>query len=131
MKKTAIWTMGAMLVTAPIHAQTIIPPRDIVGAAIASEIVQDRQAARDARRQPYASPGYGPINSAAAARDACVSEARQQAGPGAQLIGKATVGSMASGWEVEGTVGADGERSGTPFVCSVRNGSVSGVLLRR
>jgi hypothetical protein len=99
-----------------------------VGAAIVSDIVANRQAQRDARQTPYAAPGYGSI-ATAAARDACSQKALYQAGPASRLIGAAHASSMSTGWEVEGAVSsADGD---IPFVCSVRNGSVSGVLLRK
>lgn len=127
------FTIGCILASlstgSTIHAQTIIHPRDIVGAAIVSDIARDRQAEREARRYPYASPGQGNIASAGAARDACAAEARQEMGDGARLIGQARARSMATGWEVEGHVGRGGDK--TPFVCSVRNGSVSGLLLRQ
>lgn len=123
MKATAIWTVAAaMLLTTPLHAQH-------VHAIIVGDSPADRQAQRDARQTPYASPGYGSIHTAAAARDACAEKALYQAGPTSRLIGQARASSMSTGWEVEGVVGSgDGD---IPFVCSVRNGSVSGVLLRR
>ncbi len=130
MTKTASWTVVTMLMASPLQAQTGIYPRDVIGAAIASDIARDRQAERDARRAPYASPGYGPIASAAAARDACAAKALYQAGADSKLIGRPRASSMATGWEVEGEIGfADG--GAIPFVCSVRNGSVSGLLLQR
>jgi hypothetical protein len=129
MKATAIWTVAAMCAS-PIYAQTVISPHDVVAAAIASDIARDQQADRDARRAPYASPGYGPIGSAAAARDACAAKALYQAGSDARLIGQARASSMSTGWEVEGAIGVPGGPD-IPFVCSVRNGSVSGVLLQR
>lgn len=121
--------MAGLLMAAPIHAQTVIPPRDVIGAAIVSDIAKDRQAEREAKRQPYATPGYGPIASAQAAGDACAAKARQQAGPNAALVGRPVTSSMSTGWEVEGQIGlTDG---GTiPFICSVRNGSVTGMILR-
>ncbi|MEC3910336.1 hypothetical protein U5A82_07525 [Sphingobium sp. CR2-8] len=113
----------------PLQAQIVIVPRHVVGAAIVSDIVADRQAQRDARQTPYASPGHGSIATAEAARDACAEKALYQAGPASRLIGPARASSMSTGWEVEGAVSAaDGD---IPFVCSVRNGSVSGVLLRK
>ncbi|WP_254913642.1 hypothetical protein [Sphingobium sp. Z007] len=130
MKKTTSWTAVAMLLASPVQAQNGIYPGDVVGAAIASDIARDRQAERDARRAPYASPGYGPIASAAAARDACAAKALYQAGADGKLIGRPRASNMATGWEVEGEIGFTGGDS-IPFVCSVRNGSVSGVLLRR
>lgn len=122
MKATAIWTVAAaMLLTTPLHAQR-------VSAIIVGDSIADRQAQRDARQTPYAAPGYGPIDTAAAARDACAEKALYQAGPASRLIGPARASSMSTGWEVEGVVGsADGD---IPFVCSVRNGSVSGILFR-
>jgi len=130
MKATASWTVLAMfLLATPLHAQIVVVPRHVVGAAIVSDIVADRQAQRDARQTPYASPGYGSIDTAAAARDACSEKALYQAGPASRLIGPARANSMSTGWEVEGAVSsADGD---IPFVCSVRNGSVSGILLRK
>lgn len=121
---------ASLFMAAPIHAQTVIPPRDVIGAAIISDIARDRQAERDAKRQPYATPGYGPIASAKAAGDACSIKARQQAGPNAALVGRPMISNMATGWEVEGKIGlTDG---GTiPFICSVRNGSVTGIVLRQ
>ncbi|MFC3440773.1 hypothetical protein ACFOKF_06090 [Sphingobium rhizovicinum] len=135
MKATAIRTGVAMLLAgiAPLGtamAQSGIHPHDVVAAAIASDIAADRQAERDARRAPYVPQGYGPIDTAAAARDACAAKALYQAGPDGRLIGKARASTMSTGWEVEGAIGfPDG--SDMPFVCSVRNGSVSGVLLRK
>ncbi|KQN10289.1 hypothetical protein ASE85_03620 [Sphingobium sp. Leaf26] len=130
MKATASWTVAAVaLLATPLHAQVVVVPRHVVGAAILSDIVADRQAQRDARQTPYAAPGYGPIDTAGAARDACAEKALYQAGPASRLIGPPRASTMSTGWEVEGVVGsADGDM---PFVCSVRNGSVSGVLLRR
>ena len=113
----------------PAHAQDYRDLHRAADAAIVSDIVRDRQEERDAKRQPYASPVYGSIRSAAAARNACSAKARQEAGPGARILGRVEARSMSTGWEVEGVVGpADAQRS-VPFVCSVRNGSVSGILL--
>ncbi|MCI4588676.1 hypothetical protein MOK15_00945 [Sphingobium sp. BYY-5] len=118
-----------MTIAGPIHAQVVIYPREVVAAAIVGDIVRDRQAEREARRTPYASPGYGSIASAEAARDACAAKALYQAGPASRLIGPAHASTMSTGWEVEGTVTS--QNGDIPFVCSVRNGSVSGVLLRQ
>ena len=93
-------------------------------------IARDRQAERDARRQPYVSPGYGPIRTATAARNACAAKAREEAGPGARILGRIAASTMSTGWEVEGEVRPSGDSGAVPFVCSVRNGSVSGVLLQ-
>lgn len=130
MKATSIWTVGAMMLAAtPIHAQVIVRPSSVIGAAIVSDIAASRQAQRDARQTPYATPGYGSIATAAAARDACSAKALYQAGSSAKLLGPAHASTMSTGWEVEGMIAAaDGD---IPFVCSVRNGSVSGVLLRK
>lgn len=98
-------------------------------AAIASDIARERQAERDARRQPYASPGSGRISNADAARRACAAKAREEAGRGAAIIGRPFASTMSTGWEVEGWVGPYGELRSVPFVCSVRNGSVSGIRL--
>lgn len=129
MKATACWTAAAtMLLATSVHAQIVVVPRHVVGAAIVSDIVTDRQAQRDARQTPYAAPGYGSISTAAAARDACAEKALYQAGPASRLIGPARASTMSTGWEVEGVVATgDGD---TPFICSVRNGSVSGILLK-
>ncbi|MDO7836219.1 hypothetical protein Q4610_14310 [Sphingobium sp. HBC34] len=129
MKATASGTAILMVLASPVQAQNGIHPRDVVTAAIASDIARDRQAERDATRTPYASPGYGRIGSAAAARDACAAKALQQAGRQAKLIGRPSASSMSTGWEVEGAIALP-DGGDVPFVCSVRNGSVSGVLLR-
>lgn len=123
MKAMMIGTAAAMmLLTTPLHAQH-------VHAIIVGDSIADRQAQRDARQTPYAAPGYGPIDTAAAARDACAEKALYQAGPAFKLTGPARASTMSTGWEVEGVLGS-GEGD-IPFVCSVRNGSVSGVLLRQ
>ncbi|MEQ6334656.1 hypothetical protein [Sphingobium sp. MK2] len=122
--------MAGFLLAAPIDAQIVTPPRDVIGAAIVSDIARDRQAEREARRQPYATPGYGPIASAAAAGDACAAKARQQAGPNAALVGRPVASSMSTGWEVEGNIGLP-DGGSIPFICSVRNGSVTGIILRQ
>lgn len=113
----------------PAHAQDHRDLRRAADAAIVSDIARDRQAERDARLQPYASPGYGPIQSAAAARSACAAKAREEAGGGTSVRGRITARTMSTGWEVEGEVGPVGDQHSVPFVCSVRNGSVSGILL--
>ena len=118
-----------LAIALPVHAQDYRDLHRAADAAIASEIVQDRQAERDAKREPYASPGYGSIHSIAAARSACAAKARQEAGPGARISGRVDARSMSTGWEVEGNVGLASERHSIPFVCSVRNGSVSGIIL--
>ncbi|MGV3769873.1 MAG: hypothetical protein ACO1NM_07575 [Sphingobium phenoxybenzoativorans] len=105
-----------------------IRTRDAVNAAILSDVSSDRQAEREAKRTPYASPGYGSIRTAKQAADACGADAVSEAGRGSKLIGKPLARTMATGWEVEGHVDTgDGH---VPFVCSVRNGSVSGILLK-
>lgn len=124
-------TFALALCATATSAQTQVPLHRAVDAAILSDVARDRQAERDARHQPYASPGYGPIASADAARDACSTKARQQAGAGALLIGRPVASTMSTGWEVEGTVGFKDEGGAIPFVCSVRNGSVSGILLHQ
>lgn len=101
-----------------------------VGAAILSDVSKDRQAERDAKRQPYATPGYGPIDTVSAARDACAADALHQVGRGAKLIGRPYASNMATGWEVEGDIDPGDGQGSVPFVCSVRNGSVTGVLLK-
>ena len=121
---------AAMLGAAiPAAAQSDRELRRAADAAIISDIARDRQAERDAKRQPYGSPGYGPISSARAASSACAAKAREEAGPGAVVIGRPRVSSMSTGWEVEGQVGPYEDLRSVPFVCSVRNGSVSGILI--
>ncbi len=115
---------------APALAQDGVPLHRAVDAAILSDVARDRQAEREARRQPYAAPGYGPIASAAQASDACAETALYQAGSGARILGRPSARTMSTGWEVEGELAHAGESSPVPFVCSVRNGSVSGILLK-
>lgn len=115
--------------TIPAAAQSNRELRRAANAAIVSDIAKDRQAERDAKRQPYSSPGYGNISSARAASAACAAKAREEAGPGAAIIGRSRTSSMSTGWEVEGDVGPYGDLQSVPFVCSVRNGSVSGILI--
>ena len=100
---------------------------DAIDAAILGQVSRDRQADKDAKLVPYASPGYGPINSAAAARTACGEDAVTQAGKGSKLVGTPSARTMSTGWEVEGAVTfGNGD---VPFICSVRNGSVSALAL--
>lgn len=113
----------------PAAAQTGRELRRAADAAIVSDIARDRQAERDARRQPYASPGYGNIRTANGARAACAAKAREEAGRHSMIIGKLVASTMSTGWEVEGQIRPHGEQGSVPFVCSVRNGLVSGVLL--
>lgn len=119
----------AFTVASPIEAQDYRDLHRAADAAIVSDIVRDRQAERDAKRQPYTSPVYGSIRSSRAARDACAAKARQEAGSGARILGRVDARSMATGWEVEGMVSPAGGEQSVPFVCSIRNGSVSGILL--
>lgn len=114
-----------------VHAQEGISVRDAVAASILSDMARDKQQEREAKRQPYQSGERGPIASAAEARDACSTEIVAEIGGGSQIIGTPTARTMATGWEVEGHAGPDGDRASVPFVCSVRNGLVSGTLLRR
>jgi hypothetical protein len=107
-----------------------ISTRDAVNAAILSDVSSDRQAEREAKRTPYASPGYGSIRTAKQASSACASDALGQVGRGSKLIGKPYTHSMSTGWEVEGEIDPGRGDDHVPFVCSVRNGSVSGVLLK-
>jgi hypothetical protein len=107
-----------------------IGTRDAVNAAILNDVSRDRQADRDARQQPYATPGYGPIASAKAARDACAKDALEEAGPSSKLSGVPRASTMSTGWEVEGWIKPADGGDQFSFVCSVRNGSVSGVTLR-
>ena len=121
-----LWLVAASL---PAAAQSGRELRRAADAAIVSDIARERQAERDAARQPYASPGHGSIRTASAARNACAAKAREEAGRGATIMGRPAASSMSTGWEVEGAVRIPGEREAIPFVCSVRNGSVSGILL--
>ena len=124
--------LSVALLASSLPAIAQISDRDLrraANAAIASDIARDRQAERDAQRQPYASPGYGRIATANAARQACAAKAREEAGRGAAVIGRPFASTMSTGWEVEGRVGPYGDQRSVPFVCSVRNGSVSGIRL--
>jgi hypothetical protein len=56
-------------------------------------------------------------------------KAREEVGRGSNIRGRITASSMSTGWEVEGEVGPFDDQRWVPFVCSVRNGSVSGILL--
>ncbi|EQB11207.1 hypothetical protein L288_03565 [Sphingobium quisquiliarum P25] len=131
MRMTMMMAGGVVMLgfALPAMAQSGRELRRAADAAIVSEIARDRQAERDAKRQPYASPGYGPISTAGAASSACAAKAREQAGPGAAILGKPRASSMSTGWEVEGEVGPYGGLRSVPFICSVRNGSVSGILI--
>ncbi|PZU57511.1 MAG: hypothetical protein DI547_12480 [Sphingobium sp.] len=106
-----------------------VSAHDAVDAAILSDISRSRAADKDAKQAPYATPGYGPIATAKAAREACASDALQEAGGSAKIIGVPRAATMSTGWEVEGRLDA-GNDGPTGFVCSVRNGSVSGILLK-
>jgi hypothetical protein len=119
----------SILLTMAAKAQDYRDLHRAADAAIVSDIARDRQAERDAKRQPYGSPGYGPIRTATAARAACAAKAREEAGRGSTILGRISASSMSTGWEVEGEVRHFGEQRPVPFVCSVRNGSVSGILL--
>lgn len=100
----------------------------VIRAIILGDIAGEREAERDAKRFPYASKGYGPIKTARAARDACAADVLNQIGRGARLASVPVAHPMSTGWEVEGAI--DPRDGGSAFVCSVRNGSVSGVLIR-
>ena len=126
--RIAVCAIATALVL-PAHAQDHRDLHRAADAAIVSDIARDRQAERDAQRQPYASPGYGSIRTAAAARNACAAKAREEAGRGSRILGSIAASSMSTGWEVEGEVRPLGNQRPVPFVCSVRNGSVSGILL--
>lgn len=109
---------------------------DAVGAAILSDVAAQRQAEREARRQPYGSPsGYassgGIIRTTKGARLACGREAAGELGPGGRVAGIPAVRTMASGWEVAGDVRIGKAGALVPFICSVREGAVTGVVLQR
>lgn len=130
---TAAGCMMLAAASAPGMAQTADDARayrQMIGASIVSDIVRERQADRDAQRYPYATADMGDIRSAAQASAACGAEAVIEAGQGARLAGQPVAASMATGWEVEGHVSAAADGRTTPFICSVRNGSVSGLLLK-
>ncbi len=112
-------------------AQEGIDLRSAVAASIVHDIMKDKQAERDARRQPYMSWEQGPIASAEEARHACVTEILAEAGHGAAIAGSPSAHSMSTGWEVEGDIMPPDGGEALPFVCSVRNGLVSGTLIRR
>jgi len=127
----AMALLAAALAAPAAHAQEGISLRDAVAASILSDMARDKQQERDAKRQPYQPAERGSISSAAEARDACSAEIVAEMGGASRIIGTPSARTMATGWEVEGQAGPDGERSSVPFVCSVRNGLVSGTLLRR
>lgn len=127
--KAVISTL-ALALAMPAFAQSAHDLHRATDAAIMSDIARDRQAERDAQRAPYASPGYGRISTATAARNACGAKAREEGGRGSAIIGRPVARTMSTGWEVEGTIGPVDGMASVPFVCSVRNGSVSGILLR-
>lgn len=78
---------------------------------------------------PYATPGHGPIATAREASDACADDALVQAHEGAKIAGSLRAATMSTGWEVTGAV--DEGQGAVPFICSVRNGSVSALALKR
>lgn len=134
-RKLTKWAIGlaaATLCQLPAAAQDMSRKdlRRAVDAAILSDVSKDRQAERDARQAPYASPGYGSITTAKAASDACAADALSEVGSAARLLGKPVARTMSTGWEVEGSIAPGGDAGHVDFVCSVRNGSVSGVLLK-
>ncbi|MGE4431789.1 MAG: hypothetical protein AB7E05_13710 [Sphingobium sp.] len=123
--------MGA---SAPMAAaaQEGIDLRTAVAGSILNDLARDKQADRDAKRWPYASSDYGSISSAEQAQDACAAEIVAEVGAGSAVIGTPSARTMSTGWEVEGHVRPTGDEEGAlPFVCSVRNGLVSGTLVRR
>ncbi|MGE4322335.1 MAG: hypothetical protein AB7E60_04840 [Sphingobium sp.] len=123
--KTVHFALAALAVLA---ASATPAPAQVVGVILDSP--DARQAQGEARQRPYFPPVGNPtIFSAAAARDACAEKALDQAGTGAQLLGQPSAQTMSTGWEVHGQVGFPGDGGSVPFVCSVRNGSVSGILL--
>jgi hypothetical protein len=126
--RIAVCAVASALIL-PAYGQDYRDLHRAADAAIVSDIARDRQAERDAKRQPYASPGYGSIRTAAGARNACAAKAREEAGRGSRILGRIAASSMSTGWEVEGEVQPLGDQRSVPFVCSVRNGSVSGILL--
>lgn len=125
-----IFSTIALAFALPAMAQSAHDLHRATDAAIMSEIAKDRQAERDAKRTPYTSPSFGHISTAAAARNACAAKAREEAGRGAAVIGRPIARTMSTGWEVEGSVGPVDGMASVPFVCSVRNGFVSGILLQ-
>lgn len=121
----------AAAVPVSASAQEGIDLRSAIAGSILSDMAKDRQAERDAKRQPYLSSDHGPIASAAEARDACATEIIAEVGAEATIIGTPSARTMSTGWEVEGHVSPTGDEGSLPFVCSVRNGLVSGTLVRR
>ena len=117
----------SMAATSVAQAQSQRDLRRAVDAAIASDIAASRQAEREAKQYPYADDRQGGIVSTAQARDACGARAAGQLGATAKVIGQSYARPMSTGWEVEGVVGDT--QGDVRFVCSVRNGSVTGVLL--
>ena len=112
-------------------AQDGIDLRSAVAASIVHDIMKDKQAERDVSRQPYMSWDHGTIASGKEARRACVTEILAEAGKGAAIVGSPSAHSMSTGWEVEGNITPPDGGEALPFVCSVRNGLVSGTLIRR
>lgn len=118
------------------HAQTYPNSSGInpVDAVILHDLSEHERERRDAQRRAYAGPdagAIGTIHTAPQARKACANEALAEAGAGVKIVGKTVARTMSTGWEVEGGLDAGVVGGPTSFVCSVRNGSVTGVLLRR
>jgi hypothetical protein len=131
----AVAILVPLIAAFPAAAQDGLSHRDLrraTDAAILSDLSEQRRVERAARRQPYIPVATrGSIRTAAAARDACAVKALQQIGHAGIVLGRPDARTMSTGWEVEGEVGHKGDRDSIPFVCSVRNGSVTGILLRR
>ncbi|MPT48212.1 MAG: hypothetical protein E2598_07290 [Sphingobium sp.] len=123
--------MGVFALNAPIAlAQDRVTIGDVIVGSILSDMAHDRQAVRDARQWPYMSNEKGSIASAAEAQSVCSDEIVAEAGNGAAIIGTPSTRTMATGWEVEGQISIPGDEARS-FACSVRNGLVSGTLIRR
>lgn len=122
--------MGGALLANPAMAQNRVTVGDVIVGSILSDWARDRQAIRDARQYPYMSHERGSIASATEAQSACSSEIVAEVGDGAAIIGTPSAVTMSTGWEVKGHVSPAGQDA-LPFVCSVRNGLVSGTLIRR
>lgn len=132
MKSCIIALAGAALAS-PVSAfaQQNVDLHSAIAASVLDDMMRERRAEREAKRQPYASTDYGSIATAEQARSACEQEILVEVGDDARIAETPSARSMSTGWEVEGMV-APGDSSGPfPFVCSVRNGLVSGTLLNR
>lgn len=131
--KYCIIALTGMGLAMPVSAvaQQGIDLHNAIAASVLDDITRERREEREAKRWPYASSDRGSIATADQARSACMEEILAEVGGDATISGTPSARTMSTGWEVEGTV-APGDSSGPfSFVCSVRNGLVSGTLVNR